>query len=84
MQPTYPNLIMEPSTVTFWLIFTVMALAVFLIVPYSCFKLKKAKLENESHPSLNELKKVLIFEAISFTLCLILYLFSVFSAFTNY
>jgi hypothetical protein len=55
MQPTYPNLIMEPSSVTFWMILSIMGLAVFFVVPFSCFKLKKAQTENESHPSLKEL-----------------------------
>lgn len=83
MGATYPNMLMQPTPITFWFIVGSMSVAVFLVVPISISQLNKSIAIGE-HPGHKPFKKTLVFEAISFTLCLTFYSLSMLTDFTNF
>jgi len=68
----YPNLLLEPTSTTFWLTFGSFAFAALVVVPCAFFALSRATREDK-HPGHDALKKTLVFEAIAFTFCLVFY-----------
>lgn len=83
MMVSYPNLLLEPTEETYWFILACMGFAAIVIVPCSCFGLKKA-VESGEHPGHIALRKTLVFECVGFTFCFAFYLLSVASTLTNY
>lgn len=83
MAVSYPNLLLEPTPTTYWLILGCFAFAALVVVPCSCFGLNRVT-KVEQHPGHDALKKTLIFEGISFSFCFVFYMLSVLSNLTNY
>lgn len=82
MEMTYPNTLDEPSPVDFWFTLFSMVIATFIMVPAAWIGLNRAIVICQ-HPGHVALRKVLIFEAATFGTCLLFYILSVLSDFTN-
>ena len=83
MDVTYPNIILEPSPLEYWLILLCIAFASLIIVPCGCLGLRYAVKQGE-HPGHVALRKTLVFEGVSFTLCFVFYVISIVSTSVNY
>lgn len=82
MEASYPNKLDEPSLLVFWFTLCSMLIATFIVVPAAWVGLNKATKICE-HPGHVALRSVLYFETFAFAICLLFYMLSAFSDFTN-
>lgn len=85
MSIAYPNSLLTPTIDKFWLLFTTIFLATFVIVPVSYWMLKKhTDRAIGTHPGQAELKNVLFFEGVLFLIIFTFYVISCVSSLANY
>lgn len=85
MEVSFPNSLLTPTIDKFWLLFSTILIATFVIVPVSFWMLKKhTDHAIGTHPGQTELKNVLFFEGVLFLIIFTFYVVSCVSSLANY